>query len=199
MRRFVILFTALLVALFAFMTPITPWAALATLMTGVVAAWLTCAVGARRAGVRCSPADLLASPAYWALQSVAFAHAAVLERNAPPGDWDLWLFSRRNAILLPWYQLLLFIPMMVGATALRYARDRYNQPDGDFGRSRDTGRHAADCPVLGRDRPAQVGTAQGHAGDAAPLQVRGQAPAGGFDFGQLGHPRIVAQRDGRQA
>ena len=24
---------------------------------------------------------------------------AVLERTAPPGDWDLWLFSRRNAIL----------------------------------------------------------------------------------------------------
>ena len=35
-----------------------------------------------------------------ALSAAAFAHAAVLERNIPPGDWDLWLFSRRNAILL---------------------------------------------------------------------------------------------------
>ena len=35
-----------------------------------------------------------------ALATAAFAHAAVLERTAPPGDWDLWLFSRRNAILL---------------------------------------------------------------------------------------------------
>jgi len=35
-----------------------------------------------------------------ALAAAAFAHAAVLERNTPPGDWDLWLFSRRNAILL---------------------------------------------------------------------------------------------------
>ena len=35
-----------------------------------------------------------------ALSATAFAHAAVLERDIPPGDWDLWLFSRRNAILL---------------------------------------------------------------------------------------------------
>ncbi len=35
-----------------------------------------------------------------ALAAAAFAHAMVLERTAPPGDWDLWLFSRRNAILL---------------------------------------------------------------------------------------------------
>ncbi len=35
-----------------------------------------------------------------ALAAAAFAHAAVLERNTPPGDWDLWLFSRRNAIVL---------------------------------------------------------------------------------------------------
>jgi hypothetical protein len=35
-----------------------------------------------------------------ALAIAAFAHATVLERTAPPGDWDLWLFSRRNAILL---------------------------------------------------------------------------------------------------
>ena len=35
-----------------------------------------------------------------ALAAAAFAQAAVLERSAPPGDWDLWLFSRRNAILV---------------------------------------------------------------------------------------------------
>ena len=35
-----------------------------------------------------------------ALATAAFAHATVLERTAPPGEWDLWLFSRPNAILL---------------------------------------------------------------------------------------------------
>ena len=35
-----------------------------------------------------------------ALAAAAFAQAAVLERSAPPGDWDLWLFSRRNAIVV---------------------------------------------------------------------------------------------------
>ncbi|OEU94512.1 sodium:solute symporter [Streptomyces abyssalis] len=35
---------------------------------------------------------------------------------------------RRNAVLLPWYQLLLFIPMMVGATALFVVPDLKN-PD----------------------------------------------------------------------
>ncbi len=35
-----------------------------------------------------------------AIAAAAFAQAAVLERSAPPGDWDLWLFSRRNAILV---------------------------------------------------------------------------------------------------
>ena len=35
-----------------------------------------------------------------AAAAAAFAQAAVLERSAPPGDWDLWLFSRRNAILV---------------------------------------------------------------------------------------------------
>jgi hypothetical protein len=35
-----------------------------------------------------------------ALTTIAFAQATVLERTAPPGEWDLWLFSRRNAILL---------------------------------------------------------------------------------------------------
>jgi hypothetical protein len=35
-----------------------------------------------------------------ALSAAAFAQAAMLERYSSPGDWDLWLFSRRNAILL---------------------------------------------------------------------------------------------------
>ncbi|GAB2826416.1 sodium:solute symporter family protein [Streptomyces daliensis] len=35
---------------------------------------------------------------------------------------------RRNALLLPWYQLLLFIPMMVGATAL-FALPHLDNPD----------------------------------------------------------------------
>lgn len=35
-----------------------------------------------------------------AIATAAFAQAALLERSTPPGDWDVWLFSRRNAILL---------------------------------------------------------------------------------------------------
>jgi len=35
-----------------------------------------------------------------ALSAAAFAQAAALERPATGGEWDLWLFSRRNAIFL---------------------------------------------------------------------------------------------------
>lgn len=35
-----------------------------------------------------------------AICAAAFAQAGVIERAGPRGDWDLWLFSRRNAILL---------------------------------------------------------------------------------------------------
>jgi hypothetical protein len=37
---------------------------------------------------------------FTALSAGAFAQAAALERSARGGEWDLWLFSRRNAIFL---------------------------------------------------------------------------------------------------
>ncbi len=35
-----------------------------------------------------------------AMSAAAFAQAALIERAMPARDWDLWLFSRRNAIVL---------------------------------------------------------------------------------------------------
>lgn len=40
---------------------------------------------------------------------------------------------------------------------------------------------------LRRNRPAQIRPAQRHLADAPSFQMRGQTPAGGFDFGQFGH------------
>ncbi len=46
---------------------------------------------------------------------------------------------------------------------------------------------------LGRDRPAQVGSPQHHAGHHAPLDVGCEAASGGFHFGQFGHGGIVPE------
>ena len=76
-----------LVALMAGLPPETPQLALSVLVLGAAAAWLSCAIGARRAGVPYGPVDMIAAPAYWALLSLAFVHAAwrlVLD----PFAWD---------------------------------------------------------------------------------------------------------------
>ncbi|MDP3414923.1 glycosyltransferase, partial [Falsiroseomonas sp.] len=78
---------AVLVAAMAGLSPGTPLLALSVLMLGAASAWLSCAIGARRAGVRYSLIDMITAPAYWALLSLAFAHAAwrlVLD----PFAWD---------------------------------------------------------------------------------------------------------------
>ena len=46
---------------------------------------------------------------------------------------------------------------------------------------------------LRRERPAQAGAPLHHPGDGVPDQVRRQATAGGFDFGQFGHGQAVAR------
>jgi cellulose synthase/poly-beta-1,6-N-acetylglucosamine synthase-like glycosyltransferase len=77
----------LLVAAIAGLPPETPALALSVLVLGAAAAWLACAIGARRAGVRYGPVDMIAAPAYWGLLSIAFVHAAwrlVVE----PFTWD---------------------------------------------------------------------------------------------------------------
>lgn len=76
-----------LVALMAGLPPETSALALSVLVLGAASAWLSCAIGARRAGVPYGPADMVAAPAYWALLSLAFAHAAwrlILD----PFAWD---------------------------------------------------------------------------------------------------------------
>lgn len=79
--------TTVLVAAVAGLPPQTPALALSVLILGAASAWLSCAIGARRAGVTYGPTDMLAAPAYWALQSLAAAHAAWrLVRE--PFAWD---------------------------------------------------------------------------------------------------------------
>jgi hypothetical protein len=79
--------TTVLVAAVAGLPPQTPALALSVLILGAASAWLSCAIGARRAGVPYGPTDMLVAPAYWALQSLAAAHAAWrLVRE--PFAWD---------------------------------------------------------------------------------------------------------------
>lgn len=76
-----------LVSLMAGLPPETPALAVSVLVLGAASAWLSCAIGARRAGVPYGPRDMIAAPAYWALLSLAFAHAAWrLVRD--PFAWD---------------------------------------------------------------------------------------------------------------
>ena len=79
--------SALMVGLHAGIAPATPVGSLGVLALGVIAAWMGCAVGAKRAGLDYRLGDMLAAPAYWSLLSLAFVHAAwrlVVE----PHVWD---------------------------------------------------------------------------------------------------------------
>jgi cellulose synthase/poly-beta-1,6-N-acetylglucosamine synthase-like glycosyltransferase len=69
------------------LTPATPPTALFVLGSGVVCAWLTAGIGARRAGIRYGPVAMAESPAYWSLLSIAFAHAA-WRLVTEPFAWD---------------------------------------------------------------------------------------------------------------
>lgn len=64
-----------LVALMAGLTPATPFGAMAVLLVGASSAWLSCRVGARRAGISYGLRDIAQSPLYWSLLSMAFVHA----------------------------------------------------------------------------------------------------------------------------
>lgn len=79
--------SAVLIGFSAGVRPEAPIGAIAVLMTGIIASWTTCAIGARRAGLSYRLSDMLAAPAYWALLSLAFVHALwrlVME----PHVWD---------------------------------------------------------------------------------------------------------------
>jgi len=78
---------AVLVSAMAGLPPETPVLALCVLVLGAASAWLSCAIGAGRVAAPLGAADMIQAPAYWALLSLAFVHAAwrlVLE----PFAWD---------------------------------------------------------------------------------------------------------------
>ncbi len=78
---------AVLVSAMAGLSPETPVLALCVLVLGTASAWLSCVIGARRAGTPYGAADMIKAPAYWALLSVAFVHA-VWRLALDPFAWD---------------------------------------------------------------------------------------------------------------
>lgn len=81
--------TVWLLALWAVtgLPPLAPVGGFVTVAAGVISAWLACAVGCRRAGRPYGLKLMLSAPGYWALQSLAMAHAVVrLVRQ--PFAWD---------------------------------------------------------------------------------------------------------------
>ena len=68
-------FTTLLVSTIAGIAPLTPALALCVFCVGTASAWLSCAIGARRAGIPYGITDMAVSPFYWAMLSLAFVHA----------------------------------------------------------------------------------------------------------------------------
>ena len=77
----------ILVPAFAGLPPETPRLALSVLVLGTAASWLSCAIGARRAGVPYGPVDMITAPGYWAMLSIAFVHA-VWRLALEPFAWD---------------------------------------------------------------------------------------------------------------
>lgn len=78
---------SVLVAAMAGLSPETPRLALSVLVLGAVSAWISCLLGARRAGVRYGPWEMIAAPAYWSLLSLAFTQAA-WRLVTEPFAWD---------------------------------------------------------------------------------------------------------------
>ncbi len=78
---------SVMVALAAGLAPVTPAFAVSVLILGATAAWLHCAIGARRAGLAYSSADMVTAPLYWSLLSLAFVHA-VWRLLREPHAWD---------------------------------------------------------------------------------------------------------------
>jgi len=88
--------TAVLVAGAGGLSPETPVFALCVLVLGAAAACLQGKIGAMRACVPYSAADMIAAPAYWSLLSLAFAHAA-WRLIREPFAWDKTTHFRDEA------------------------------------------------------------------------------------------------------
>ncbi|HEV7228376.1 glycosyltransferase [Brevundimonas sp.] len=78
---------SVLVAAVMGLAPATPPGAMAILTCGMVCAWLTIGIGARRAGLRCGLRAMIESPAYWSILTLAFGHA-VWRLISEPFLWD---------------------------------------------------------------------------------------------------------------
>lgn len=78
---------ALLIAALSRDAPALPAFGLSVLLLGSAAAWLTAAVGARRAGLDYRLRDMATTPFYWSLLTLAFAHALV-RVIVEPYRWD---------------------------------------------------------------------------------------------------------------
>lgn len=81
------LIATIAIATAAGLPPESPRFALAVLVVGMVAAWLNGKIGARRAALPYTAADMMAAPAYWSLLTLAFGHA-VWRLAAEPFAWD---------------------------------------------------------------------------------------------------------------
>jgi hypothetical protein len=86
-----------LVSFMAGLPPETPVLALCVLVLGTASAWLSCAIGARRAGAPYGAGDMIRAPGYWALLSLAFAHAA-WRLVVDPFAWDKTPHRRDPAV-----------------------------------------------------------------------------------------------------
>lgn len=86
-----------LVSFIAGLPPETPVLALCVLVLGTASAWLSCTIGARRAGAPYGAGDMIRAPAYWALLSLAFAHAA-WRLVVDPFAWDKTPHRRDTAV-----------------------------------------------------------------------------------------------------
>lgn len=78
---------SVLVAAVMGLAPATPPGSLAILTCGMVCAWLTIGIGARRAGIRYGFRAMIESPAYWSILTLAFGHA-VWRLISEPFLWD---------------------------------------------------------------------------------------------------------------
>ncbi|RZJ97156.1 MAG: glycosyltransferase [Brevundimonas sp.] len=76
-----------LVAGWAGLAPEASRLAVSVLVLGAASAWLSCAVGARRAAIPYRAWDMIMAPAYWCLLSLAFCHAG-WRLLIEPFAWD---------------------------------------------------------------------------------------------------------------
>lgn len=75
------------IALAANLPPEAPRFALLVMLTGMVSAWLSGIIGARRAHTPYTLIDMIRAPAYWSLLSLAFFHA-LWRLLTEPFTWD---------------------------------------------------------------------------------------------------------------